>query len=92
VHLSAAAQAKMMHRSGQSPALIASALGTSVASVDGYLGIKVAAQVAVTPAATAAPEAAPAVKAAPEAAEQPEAPAAPVASPQPSVPTVAAKG
>jgi hypothetical protein len=42
VRLSSAAQAKMMHRSGVSPALIAASLGTNVAVIDGYLNIKVA--------------------------------------------------
>ena len=50
VRLSPAAQAKMMHRAGQSPALIAATLGTNVVAVDGYLNIKVAAQPSVTPA------------------------------------------
>lgn len=44
VKLSVAAQAKMMHRQGLSASVIAASLGTSVASVDGYLSIKVAAQ------------------------------------------------
>ena len=50
VKLSPAAMAKMMHRAGQSPALIAATLGTNVAAVDGYLNIKVAAQAVSTPA------------------------------------------
>ncbi len=60
VKLSAAGQAKMMHRQGQSPAVIAAALGTNVTSVDGYLGIKVAAAPAAvaTPASTGQSEAA----------------------------------
>ncbi len=49
VKLSMAGQAKLLHQQGKSPALIASSLGVKVADVDGYLGIKVAAQVAVTP-------------------------------------------
>ena len=49
VKLSPAAQAKMMHRAGQSPALIAATLGTDVAAVDAYLNIKVVAQAAATP-------------------------------------------
>ncbi len=54
VKLSSVAQARMMHRAGQSASLIAATLGTSVAAVDGYLNIKVAAQAA--PAQAAAPE------------------------------------
>jgi hypothetical protein len=53
VKLSLAAQVKMMHRAGQSPALIAATLGTNVAAVDGYLNIKVTAQAAATTASTA---------------------------------------
>ena len=49
VKLSPAAQAKMMHRQGQSPALIAATLGTNVSAVDGYLGIKAAATTQATP-------------------------------------------
>src|ERR1035441_5945921 len=60
VKLSPAAQAKMMHRAGQSPALIAATLGTNVAAIDGYLNIKVAVQ------ATATPTPAPAAQAEPE--------------------------
>lgn len=62
VKLSAAAQAKMMHRAGQSPALIAATLGTNVAAVDGYLNIKVATQAAAipTPAAQNQPASTPA--------------------------------
>jgi len=41
VKLSAAAQAKAMHQSGQSIASIASALGTDTKTVDSYLGITV---------------------------------------------------
>ena len=57
VKLSAATQAKMMHRAGQSPALIAATLGTNLASVDGYLGITVAKQAATTPMPAATPQA-----------------------------------
>ncbi len=46
VKLSVAAQAKMMHRQGLSASVIAASLGTNVASVDGYLNIKVATQAA----------------------------------------------
>jgi hypothetical protein len=46
VKLSVAAQAKMMHRQGLSASVIAASLGTSVASIDGYLNIKVATQAA----------------------------------------------
>ena len=77
VKLSAAAQAEMMYRAGQSPALIAATLGTNIVAVDGYLYIKVAAQASATPtatlsegkevAATAAQRAATAPEAAPEA-------------------------
>jgi hypothetical protein len=74
VKLSAAAQAKMMHRAGQSPSLIAATLGTNIASVDGYLNIKVPVQ------AAQAPVAAPAEK---------EAEAAPAPSAQPSTTTKA---
>ena len=66
VRLSAAAQAKLMHRQGQSLAVIAASLGTNVAAVDAYLGIKATAP---TPApATAEPK-------------QPVATATPAASP-----------
>ena len=41
VTLSAAAQAKVLHQSGQSVASIASALGTDTKTVDDYLGITV---------------------------------------------------
>jgi hypothetical protein len=41
VTLSAAAQAKVLHQSGQSVASIASALGTDSKTVDSYLGIDV---------------------------------------------------
>jgi hypothetical protein len=50
VKLSVAVQAKLLHQQGKSPGLIASSLGIKVADVDGYLGIKVAAPVAATPA------------------------------------------
>jgi len=50
VRLSIAAQAKQMHQQGKSPALIASTLSIKVADVDGYLGIKVSAPAAATPA------------------------------------------
>ena len=53
VRLSPAAQARMMHRAGQSLSLIAATLGTSVASVDGYLGITVAKAAAPVPAGNA---------------------------------------
>jgi hypothetical protein len=42
VTLSAAAQAKALHQSGQSVASIASSLGTDTKTVDEYLGIAVA--------------------------------------------------
>lgn len=79
VKLSAAAQARMMHRQGQSPALIAAMLGTNVASVDGYLNIKVAAPVSATPTPAPTAQAAPSAPAA-----APEEPAAskPAAEPQ----------
>jgi len=41
VTLSAAAQAKILHQSGQSVASIASSLGTDTKTVDDYLGITV---------------------------------------------------
>jgi hypothetical protein len=41
VTLSAAAQARVLHQSGQSIASIASALGTDTKTVDSYLGITV---------------------------------------------------
>jgi hypothetical protein len=50
VKLSIVAQAKLLHQQGKSPALIASTLSIKVADVDGYLGIKVAAPAAATPA------------------------------------------
>jgi len=98
VKLSAAGMAKMMHRSGQSPALIAAALGTSVASVDGYLGIKVAVQATAsaaataTPATTTAPAASTAVHEGSEAATQAATPAAKAATPATAAATVPAKG
>jgi hypothetical protein len=45
VTLSAAAQARVLHQSGQSVASIASALGTDTKTVDSYLGIAVTAAV-----------------------------------------------
>jgi hypothetical protein len=54
VKLSLSAQIKSMHHQGLSPALIAAQLGTSVVSVDGYLGVKVAAQ-APAPASDSTP-------------------------------------
>jgi hypothetical protein len=65
VKLSAMAQARMMHRSGQSATLIAATLGTNVATVDGYLNIKVAAQAAATPTPAAATQPEPAAQPAP---------------------------
>lgn len=41
VKISAAAQARLLHQSGESVANIASSLGTSTATVDSYLGIQV---------------------------------------------------
>jgi hypothetical protein len=67
VKLSAAAQAKLMHRQGQSPALIAATLGTDVKSIDGYLGIQIAAAASAMPAA---------VQTAPGTSTAPSAPAA----------------
>jgi hypothetical protein len=55
VKLSLAAQIKMMHHQGQSAGQIAASLGTSVASVDGYLGVKAAQQAPVASPAPAAP-------------------------------------
>lgn len=46
VKLSMAAQAKMMHRQGLSPSIIAANLGTNVAAVDDYLNIKIPTQAA----------------------------------------------
>ncbi len=54
VKLSIVAQAKLLHQQGKSPALIASTLSLKVADVDGYLGIKVAAPAATTPASSEA--------------------------------------
>ena len=48
VKLSAAAQAKLMHREGQSASSIASSLGTNVKTVDGYLNITVASDTTTT--------------------------------------------
>ncbi|HUD74616.1 MAG TPA: hypothetical protein VMQ76_06040 [Terracidiphilus sp.] len=45
VTLSAAAQARVLHQSGQSIASIASALGTDTKTVDSYLGITVTAAI-----------------------------------------------
>jgi hypothetical protein len=67
VKLSSAAQAKMMHRAGQSPSLIAATLGTNVATVDGYLNIKMAVQAAATAAPAPAAQPAPTGKATPAA-------------------------
>jgi hypothetical protein len=55
VTLSAAAQARVLHQSGQSIASIASALGTDTKTVDSYLGIAVTAAIdqALQAAATA---------------------------------------
>ena len=80
VKLSLAAQAKMMHQAGQSPALIAATLGTNVASVDGYLNIKVAAPAAATPAPAPAAQPEPATEAAPAPQAKPAKPA-PTATP-----------
>jgi hypothetical protein len=52
VKLSVAAQAKMMHKEGLSASVIAASLGTDIASVDGYLNIKVATQATTTTAAS----------------------------------------
>jgi len=57
VKLSVAGQAKMMHRQGMSIGVIASTLGSNVASIDSYLGIKVA-TAAVTAQPSATPQAA----------------------------------
>jgi|GEM_PF-2486411 len=81
VKLSPAAQAKMMHRAGQSPALIAASLGTDLAAVDGYLNITVVPQATTTPApaqeaqAEPAPQAAPAAQTAPAEQAKPATPA-----------------
>jgi hypothetical protein len=62
VQISAAAQAKLLHQAGQSVNSIASALGTSVSTVDSYLGITVAVSVPLVAASSA--KAAPAAPAA----------------------------
>ena len=54
VKLSVAGQAKQMHQQGLSASVIAANLGTSVADVDGYLNIKVAAQATATTTTSAA--------------------------------------
>jgi hypothetical protein len=41
VKLSAAAQAKLLHRQGQTVGNIAAALGTDAKTIDGYLGVTV---------------------------------------------------
>jgi hypothetical protein len=46
VKISQAAQAKLLHKQGESVSTIASSLGTDVSSIDGYLGIKATTQVA----------------------------------------------
>jgi hypothetical protein len=61
VKLSVGAQVASLHESGQSPASIASALGTNVTTVDSYLGI--VPTVAVPTTAQAAPAAHVSVKA-----------------------------
>lgn len=86
VKLSVAAQAKLMHQQGKSPALIAASLGVKVAAVDGYLGIKAAAPVAAETTVSKTPtESAPLSTPAPktEAPEAPEAraPSTPTAQP-----------
>ena len=58
VKLSAAAQAKLLYKQGESVSSIASSLGTSVSAVDSYLGITVAIPVATASVAHAAPAAA----------------------------------
>ncbi|MGB7546130.1 MAG: hypothetical protein WBM14_00140 [Terracidiphilus sp.] len=84
VKLSLAAQAKLMHRQGQSLTLIAAALGTDVKSVDGYLGIKVAVQVSATPEAASPGQAAPAATNAPDAETRPSATTGQAAATEPS--------
>jgi hypothetical protein len=74
VKLSPMAQAKMMYRTGQSLTLIASTLGTSVATIDGYLNIKVATQAAATPTPAPAAQAEPAKQTAPAEQATPGAP------------------
>lgn len=86
VKLSPAAQARMMHREGRSPALIAAMLGTNVISVDGYLNIKVAAQASATPTPAPAEQPAPATQA-----EQAK-PVTPAPSAMPQEPAMAGKG
>jgi hypothetical protein len=73
VKISQAAQAKLMHRQGLSIAVIASSLGTNVASVDGYLNIKAATQAAATPTAAPTEHAEPAAHTASEAQSAPTA-------------------
>ena len=91
VKLSTAAQVKMMHRAGQSPALIAATLGTNVASVNGYLGITVAKQAATTPMPAATPQAPSAVPSAqPETGKTASAPPAPARS-APALPVSSGK-
>jgi hypothetical protein len=84
VKLSFAAQAKMMHRAGQGPALIAANLGTNVAAVDGYLNIKVAVQAPVTPAPAPVEHVEPAAQ---PAQKTEAAPAAPTPAPAPAATT-----
>jgi hypothetical protein len=90
VKISLAAQAKLMHRQGQSISTIAHSLGTNVTEIDGYLSIKAAAQAA--PAPTPAPAAESGHETQATAAAQP-APAAqatptqPAQSAQPAIPT-----
>jgi len=80
VKLSQAGQAKLMYRQGQSISAIANSLGADVASVDGYLNIKVAAQ------ASATPTPAPAAESDHETHATPAAQSAPVAQPAPTEP------
>jgi hypothetical protein len=80
VKFSPAALARMMHRAGQSTALIAASLGTNVATVNGYLNIKVAAQAAATPTQAAAAQPEPAAQPAPAEQAKPATPA-PTATP-----------
>jgi len=74
VKLSLAAQAKLMHREGQSPALIAANLGANISDVNSYLGITTATTSAVMAAAVS--QAAPAATATPAATSESPAPAA----------------
>jgi hypothetical protein len=96
VRISQAAQAKMMHRQGLSVAVIATSLGTNVASVDGYLNIKAATQAAATPTPAPTEQAetdahtAPAAQAAPTAQAVPTTATAPAAVTE--APITAAKG